>query len=673
MVSTIPLLLLAASMASEAALPRDSARSVAASGAAAAPRPVRSAHSSAALLLSNTAAAPGSTLEAALILSPDPGWHAYWRNSGDSGAAPILRWRLPEGVSVGDMRWPFPRRLKTGPLTNFGWEGEAILTVRLTLAPDVKGPLRIGLDAEWLVCQEECLPASAHLSATLLAAARPAANPDWAAVAVRAEGRYPRSGAAWRPESSASARGLTLRLSVPEGRAPPSSAEFFPYEGGVFAAAAPPAALGATLVLELPLAEETEALPARLTGIFVVDGNEAYEVDVPAGPPPAPRLVEALLLAFAGGLLLNLMPCVFPILSLKVLGFVKRAGGSPEAARAHGAAYAAGVMVFLWALAAVFLVLRAQGERLGWGFQLQSPAVVGGLCLLFIVMGAALLGAFELGAGLTRLGGLAGRDGGLWGSFASGGLAVVVATPCTAPFMGAALGAAAAMPPAAALAVFTALGAGLALPYPLLAARPGLLALLPRPGAWMETLKQGLAFPLFGTAAWLAGILARRAQAPRVGTAAWVACAAGLVWWLWSRGGRAWRGAALAAAAAAALLLRPGPPELPWRPFSPAALEEATAGNGAFVDFTADWCVTCQVNERVVLRSPKGRAVLLESGLALLKADWTERDADVTAALAELGRAGVPVYAVYRQGRPPKLLPTVLTPGLLAEGLRKED
>lgn len=641
---------------------------------AASARPVRSEHSSAALALSHASAPAGSKVEAAFILTPDRGWHAYWTNSGDSGAAPILRWALPPGASTGTTRWPFPRRLVTGPLTNFGWEGEAVLLTEVTLPAEAKGPLKIGLDAEWLVCQEECVPASARLSATLRAGPE-AAEPSWAALAARALPRLPSPGGAWNPVVAAGKRSLTLAVTPPAGRAAPAAAEFFPEEGGVFVAAARPsrAAADGRLELDLPLAEEAAGAPARVRGVVVFDQKEAVVVDVPAGTPPGPRLPEALALAFLGGLLLNLMPCVFPVLSLKVLGFVKTAGGSPRAAQAHGAAYAAGVMVFLWVLAGVFLLLRAQGARLGWGFQLQSPAVVAGLCLLFLVMGAALLGAFELGAGLTRLGGLTAGGGGLWGSFASGGLAVVVATPCTAPFMGAALGAAAAMPPASALLVFTALGAGLALPYPALAARPGLLALLPRPGAWMETLKEALAFPLLATAAWLASLLAKRAGAPWLGTAAWLACLAGFAWWAWARGGRAGRAAAVLAALAAGAVSRPGPAPLPWRPFTPAALEAALAsGRGAFVDFTADWCVSCQVNERVALAHPEGRAALTASGLTLLKADWTERDPAVTAALESLGRAGVPVYAVYRPGRPTRLLPTVLTPGLLVKGLEGE-
>lgn len=639
------------------------------------PKPVRSEHSSGALALSHAAAAPGSTVQAAFILRPDAGWHAYWLNSGDAGAPPNLRWTLPPGVTAGPTRWPFPQRQTTGPLTNFGWEGEAVLTTPLSVAAGVSGLLRVRLDADWLVCAEECVPASAAMTADFAVAPKAVAEPYWQALAARSEPRFPGSGAAWRPQAASSGKGLELRLSVPAGRARPAHAEFFPYAGAVFVAAAAPSRMlpDGRLAIDLPLAEDGVGLPPRLSGVFVIDGSEAFEVDVPAGPPPAPPLSKALLLAFVGGLLLNLMPCVFPVLSLKVLGFVKTAGGAPRAARAHGFAYAAGVMVFLWALAALFLLLRAQGARLGWGFQLQSPAVVAALCLLFLVMGAALLGAFELGAGLTRLGGLTAGGGGLWGSFASGGLAVVVATPCTAPFMGAALGAAAAMPPASAFAVFTALGAGLALPYPALAARPGLLALLPRPGAWMETLKEALAFPLFATAAWLASLLAKRAGAPGVGTAAWLACVVGFAWWAWVRGGRAGRVAALLAALAAGALLRPGPAPLPWRPFTPAALEAALAsGQGAFVDFTADWCVSCQVNERVALDHPDGRAALTASGLTLLKADWTRRDPAVTAALESLGRAGLPVYAIYRPGRPPRLLPTVLTPGLLVKGLQRE-
>jgi thiol:disulfide interchange protein DsbD len=361
---------------------------------------------------------------------------------------------------------------------------------------------------------------------------------------------------------------------------------------------------------------------------------DALFASAPPAAPPVPAAGKtgfwgALLLAFAGGLLLNLMPCVLPVLSLKVLGFVNQAHGDPAGARRHGLAYTAGVLLSFWALAGIVLALQAAGHRLGWGFQLQSPLFVGFLAALFVGLGLNMLGLFEVGASLTRLGGISAS--GLGGSFLSGGLAVLVATPCTAPFMGTALGWALAQPAAQALGVFTALGAGMALPYLALSASPALLKFVPRPGTWMITLKKGMGVLLLGTALWLGWVLARQLSA----------------------------GAAAGRAPAS-------------ETFSAERVEALRrSGRPVLVDFTAAWCLTCQVNERTTLAAPAVVKRMEALNVAFLKADWTNQDEAITRALAGFGRSGVPLVVLYPAdpAAAPLILPTILTPGLALEAL----
>ncbi|MBI4348423.1 MAG: thioredoxin family protein [Elusimicrobia bacterium] len=585
---------------------------------------MRAAHSEARLVAERVASEAGSELRLALVLKPDPGWHVYWKNAGDSGEAPILNWRS-RGLEVGPPVYPVPSRLPVGPLMNYGYAGETPLLLPARVSPEARGEARGELDAEWLVCKVECVPARGRLSARVaVGQAKP--EPSWAAVESLAAGRFPRRSEGLRARAEGSAAGHRLSVALPPGEAVPPSAYFFSEEPLVVDHAAEQrfTAKPGGFELALPAAPEAAGAPQRLRGVLALEGGPGYSVDVPVGIGGA-GLAGALGLAFLGGLLLNLMPCVLPVLSIKVLGFLEEGG---RGAKARGLAYSAGVLVSFWLIAGVLLLLRAQGQKIGWGFQLQSPAVSGALAALFAALALNLLGFFELGGRLTRLGGLVSGAGGLRGSFASGALAVVVATPCTAPFMGAALGAALALPPAAAFLIFTALGAGMSLPYAAFAAFPAGLRLLPRPGPWMTTLKRWLALPLLATSAWLLWVLGLQLGGSKAASA------------------------------------------LPWEPYSEAALERhLERGSDVFVDFTAAWCVTCQVNERFVLERGEARRALERPGLALLKADWTSRDAAITEALERLGRDGVPVYAFYSSGRPPVLLPTVLTPAAVVEAV----
>jgi thiol:disulfide interchange protein len=424
-------------------------------------------------------------------------------------------------------------------------------------------------------------------------------------------------------------------------------------------------------------------LAGALTAAAVDAPLEALET-APRGAPVQPgegarALAAALVLALAGGLILNLMPCVFPVLAIKAAGIAGAAGGR---VRAAGLAYGAGVLASLWALAAVLLVLRAGGQALGWGFQLQSAPFVAALVLLMTAVGVNLLGAYEAGIGLAARAGGADRGTGLRGAFFSGVLATALATPCTAPFMAAALGYALAQPAPAALAVFTALGLGLAAPFLLLAEVPGLATRLPRPGPWMARLRQGLAFPMLAAALWLAWVYTRQrgpdAAALLLGAA--LALAFGL--WAWGfvqRGRRALplTGVAAGGALAAVLLalaLRgggtPTPGGIAWAPWSAAAVAQHRAdGRPVFVDFTADWCLTCKVNERVALADARVARAFAAADVAALKADWTAYDPAITAALAALGRSGVPVYVYYPPGAPGRVLPELLTPGIVLRAL----
>lgn len=536
--------------------------------------PASAAHVKAALFVSGE--------DAALRLVHDPHWHTYWINPGDSGLATKL--------STGTLEFPAPERIVAGPLTSFGYSGEVHLPARLP-----KGVKTVSVT--WLECAEVCIPGKAVLTP----------KPERHELISEARARLP------RPDPSAalgaSRRGDRVILEIAD-RHP--RAEFFPFVNGAFEGARGGVAVAPTrtelTLLKAPGAPDLEAL----SGVLVRPGLPPVVVSVPVGSGGA--AARNLLLAFLGGLLLNLMPCVFPLIAIKVTSLLERPG------RGHALAYTAGVVTTFLALAGGLLAARAAGATFGWGFQLQSPWVVGALAALFVAIGLNLLGFFEVG---TRIMALGGRSGG--GAFSSGVFAVVVAAPCTAPFMGAALGWALTRPAWEALSVFAALGLGTAAPFAVLASWPSLLAFLPRPGAWMERLKHALSIPMFLTAAWL-------------------------LWVLWR------------------LLAAPAAVDPLWKVWSPEAVrEDRASGKTVFVDFTAAWCLSCQVNERVVLSRPEVKAAL-GKGVAF-KADWTDRDPVIEAELAAHGRAGVPLYIVYPKGGEAVTLPEILTPGLVLETL----
>ncbi|MFC7475338.1 protein-disulfide reductase DsbD family protein [Dankookia sp. GCM10030260] len=657
---------------------------------------IRSPRATATLVAAAAAVAPGEALELGLRLRLAPGWHTYWINPGDAGAPPEVTILVPADAEGSPIRWPTPSRIPTGPLVSFGYEGEVLLPFRMAAPGGLAAGDRLVIEAEasWLVCAEICIPEEGRFRLDLPVAANGRLDAGLAPLFTTAEAAAPRP-SPWAARAALAGTRGSLVLEG-EGLSPATvrGAVFFPTEGGLLDNAAPqPLALQdgrLTLGLTRP---EGAATPATLTGVVALTDaagvRSAYGVAAAVGGVPdsgaeALPLWQALLSAFLGGLILNLMPCVFPILAMKAMALARLSGAARAEVRAHAGSYTLGVMATFLALAGLLIALRGAGIAAGWGFQFTAPAFVAALAWLMFAVGLNLSGVYAIAGPAGAGGALAGRGGHL-GSFATGGLAVLVATPCTAPFMAAAVGTALALPAPSTLAVFAALGFGLAAPYALLGLFPGLAQRLPRPGAWMEWLRQGLAFPMYAASAWLAWVLAQQAGpdglllvlagAVLLGFAGW---ALGLAQRSAGGGrlaGRALAGIAVVAALALLPALATAPPAAageagaePWSAARVAALQ--AEGRPVFVNMTAAWCITCKVNEQLVLRSAPVQAAFAGRNLAYLKGDWTNGDAAIGALLREHGREGVPLYLVYPAGGGgPALLPQVLTEGIVLRAL----
>jgi len=643
---------------------------------------------------------PGGSNLLGLYFKLEPGWHVYWKNAGDSGEPPRIRWTLPNGVTAGPLQFPAPKRLPLGPLMDFGYENEVLYPIKLDVAPNVKsGKAVLVANVDWLVCREVCIPGKAELKLTLgLSPDKPVVivgSGEDAALMKRLASTMPHP----MPANVKTAFQPTpdgFRLGIETGRRE-STAEFFPEDQDTFANAAPqkvsPTAKG--LVLDLKKDTNLSANPKLLNGVLVLSGGRAYELAAQPGTVAEPAehdwgvMAKTSVLAFLGGLLLNLMPCVFPVLFLKGLALCQSCVEERRTLRIHGFVYALGILISFWVLVAVLLGLRAAGASLGWGFQFQSPVFLALMAGLLFFLGLSLAGQFEIGLSLTSAGGSLAAKQGYAGSFFTGVLAVIVATPCTAPFMGAAIGYALAQPAAVTFCVFTAIALGLAVPYVALTLQPAWTRLLPRPGAWMEVLRQAISVPVFATVIWLAWVLAQAYGAAVM--AALLACLLLLAIAGWFLG--RWPAKRWATAVAAVILLfvagicayAPGKlaaaPESnagqqtqqQWEPWSQDAVSRYQAqGRPVLVDFTASWCLSCQVNERVAFSQPEVRQALKSANVVLLKADWTRHDEAITQALAALDRSGVPAYALYMPGQSePRMLPEVLTPGIVIDAVSK--
>ncbi len=628
----------------------------------------------------------GTTVSLAIQMSPEPGWHGYWKNPGDSGIEPNVSWTLPRGAAAGPLEYPVPERLIVGGLMNYVYEGPYALLVKLKvpdgLAPGTPLPIRGKFD--YLVCTREiCVPESADLALDLTVSA-PGTTPTRRAVFDGFRQALPKPlGSEARFEWSSG----RFRLFVPLPAAVAGEeAYFFPLTDGALAYAAEQQVTrqGDALIIET---EAGGQQPSSVEGVLRVGDGYALSVTaipgvIPSAGAEAPGLntlaiLGALAGAVLGGLLLNIMPCVFPILSLKALSLAK-AGGDEGTARHEAIAYASGAVMICLALGAALLALRAGGAAAGWAFQLQDPRVILSLLLLVTAIALNLAGLFELPA-LTGGGRLAGR-GGIGGAFWTGALAAFVATPCTGPFMGAALGAALILPTAVALAIFAGLGLGLALPFLLLGFVPALRRRLPKPGAWMERFQRLMSVPMFLTALALAWILGRQSGVDGMALGLAAAMVLGLALWAVGqrrRRARPWVPLAPAAfAAVAAVFLIPAIAAEPARaspqnvlksePFTEARLTALQQeARPVFVYFTADWCVTCKVNEKGALERDQVAEAFAKSQVAVLVGDWTRGDAAIGRFLEKHGRSGVPLYLYYEPGKPVEILPQVLTPSRL--------
>jgi len=660
---------------------------------------VRSANTEAQLISKVTSIQPGQPVTVALRLHMDEHWHTYWQNPGDSGLATKIRWTLPVGFEAGPIQWPAPMQFELGGLMNYGYEGQIVLPVTIQTPADLKPGASVTLKAKasWLECEKECIPGKADLSLTLpVQTDPPAINAKWESLFNWATQRTP------VPDNSATLTAgddgkLLLRIADVPDAAPVyfyvSDAQTLSHTAEQKLSLDEDGAL-----LELSVSDYAQGPVTQLRGVLQV-GNTYRKIDTSvasaattsaetASAAPTVKqtisLWQSLLFAFLGGAILNLMPCVFPVLSIKILGFVNQAGQNRAKILKHGLIFGLGVVISFWILAGVLMALRAGGAQLGWGFQLQEPRFVVALAILMFIVGLNFAGVFEVGIGLMNIAGKAQAktESGYAGSFFSGVLAVVVATPCTAPFMGPAIGAALTLPTFSMAAIFTALGVGMALPYVILSAFPGWLDLLPRPGAWMETFKQVMAFAMFGATIWLVWLFGQQ-----VGGANGMLfmllglLVVGIAGWIFGR----WQSAPSRVIAVVILAIGIAVPiwsinrltsdsNLEWLVFSDATVEQLRSeGQIVFIDFTADWCLTCKFNENTVLSSKRVLDAFSEHDVALLKADWTRQDPHITAALERFGRAGVPLYVFYPSDKSaePIVLPTVITADMVIDAIKK--
>lgn len=666
-------------------------------------QPVTTAQTVSQLHSARAVVAPGEQITLLLEQRFTPGWHSYWVNAGDSGAPIEISWQAPEGVDVGPVDWPTPAMVTTGDVVTFGYADRVVYPIRVTLPQTLPTgrPLTLTADATWLVCADICIPEDALLEITLPVAAAGRDDPNWAPQLPAIRASLPQDlGLIGQTVTTGTTVRLTLEapaLTAALGSAPLSEVMFYPYRGDLIRHGPPTAVRQTSAGLEVTL-EPNAAAPDTsepLAGVLTARqgmGGPPVAVMVNGRPPSAgpsplttipdvaarPTLVSggpmlslwaALALALLGGVVLNAMPCVFPVLAVKALSFTQ--GVQSGQAQRHGLLFFAGVLGSMLLLGGLVIGLRAAGAQLGWGFQLQEPWFVAGLVVLFFLLGLNLLGLFEVGTEVQGVGATLAQRGGDVGAFFTGTLAVIAATPCLAPFMSTAVAWALGQPPLAALAVFAALGVGFALPLTLLAFAPRLQQLLPRPGAWMNRMKEGFAFLMFATAVWLLWVLS--GVGGRGALLLTLAACAALGFVVWAFGSfRGWRGRvacvalALAALAGTASVLQPTAVEraLSPQPWSVERVAELQAqGQAVFVNFTADWCVTCKVNERLALSSPRVAAAFAAGNVAYLKADWTNRGDDIASELAAHGHAGVPLYLYYAAGSEagPTVLPQALS------------
>jgi thiol:disulfide interchange protein/DsbC/DsbD-like thiol-disulfide interchange protein len=666
-----------------------------------------SAQVKATLVAAETAVQPGRPITVALRLEHQDGWHTYWSYPG-IGTATSLKWTLPAAWTAGEIQWPAPKTIKdqTGTITGNGYDGDLLLPVTLTPPADLAPGSSVLLAgaADWLMCADKCIPGKATVSLSLNVAGAPISDPIWGPKIAAVLAALPRAVPGWNLTAARSAKNILLTVAPATGTSgaglSAGDLRFFADNGLTdYAGVQRVRSDGAGgFTVRIPVATDTPADLNRLTGVLVARGSWAagatipgLRVDLPfasvtngAAPfdsePVAQGLGATLALALIGGLILNLMPCVFPVLGIKILGFVNQSGHARGKVAAHGLMFTLGVLLSFWTLAGLLAALRAGGAELGWGFQLQSSAFVFTLTAVMLVFALNLSGVFEFGLRATAVGQELQAKTGLAGTFFSGVLATVVATPCSAPFLAPALGAALSLPVVQSFAVFTAIGVGLSTPYLVLSVFPQAVKVLPRPGAWMETFKQFMAFPLYATVMYLLWVLAGQVDESALLTASLGLVLIAMAAWAYGR----WTTApglsdsrrrfgivaALVLLGAGAALGAPRPAgtdAITWEKWSPEAVAKLRAeGRIVYVDFTARWCATCQANKRLVFHDDEVLKTFAAKKIATLRADWTNQDPQITAELAAYGRSAVPFNQVWLPGKnEPAILPELLTPAIV--------
>ncbi|MDO9215502.1 MAG: thioredoxin family protein [Methylococcales bacterium] len=640
-----------------------------------------------------------------------PHWHTYWKNSGDSGLPTTIDYELPKGATVSDILWPVPEHITLGPVTNYGYSHEVILLSKLKIPSDavIGSAFAVKAKVKWLVCKEECIPQEADLQLDLPVLSAGVEGGHGSPLIANALAALPLD-SPW--QFSLHAKGEQLLLNA-KGLAQRATfikkIQFYPDEWGkvVHSAAQIQSVDGDSLQLQLKSGDAPLTQDAVLSGILAVTketGNgsitRGYSVTVPLTAAPVSDskdtaadlvLSSALLLALLGGLILNLMPCVFPVLSIKALSLIQHADKDPLHTRLHGWAYTAGIQLSFLLLGVLLIALKSGGAEIGWGFQFQSPLFVLLVAYLMFAVGLSLSGVFTIGGSIMGVGSNLANRSGYSGSFFTGVLASIVATPCTAPFMGAALGFALTQPPLIQIAVLQSLGFGLALPYLLLSHWPSLQRRLPKPGLWMERLKQGFAFPMYAASVWLVWVLAQQAGINAVAVALAGMVAIAFAAWLYEATKLSATTARFSGASVASVFLlvallggivaintlaATAQPDnvvshdQHWEAYSAARLKELrAAGKPVFVNFTAAWCISCLVNEKVALSQQTVIDTFKNGGITYLKGDWTNRDAEITHILADFDRSGVPLYLFYPAGtaEKPVILPQILTPEIVTQ------
>ncbi len=651
---------------------------------------IRGEHIQVQILSSEQSLRPGATQDFALRFQPDPHWHVYWKNPGDSGEPPRLEWKKPAGWTVSEFTWPLPERIQVGPFYNIGYEGEVLLPFQVSVPADIKGErTELEVLVKWLVCKEECIPGQQLFQWGMEVQRGSEMEPaPWRNVIEQAKKTGPRGTLQAEILESSDPKSLTLAFKMEQWPGEHKLLNFFPDEGTGLTHAPPE-----LNDQEMTLKKSNEPASHPISGLAVFvqkDGQKlGYEVTLAAAGASAQDLGMILVLAFLGGLILNIMPCVLPVLAIKVLSLVRDSGADVKKVRWGSLAYGAGVLVSFLALAGLLLLFKAGGEAVGWGFQLQSPRFMAALAILFFLMALNFLDIIQPWNALTRLGNLGQTPSGSLGHFMSGVLAVIVASPCTGPFMGVAVGSALTRSPLESLSIFAGIGLGFLSPFLALAWIPGSRRLLPKPGPWMENFRQAMAFPLLLTILWLLWVLEKQSSMQGVlwilgGFIGLAFCA-----WFWKRQERlsqafaAGLGLLMILIAAVAIHQQkraeaPAPSSSAhisndaWEPFSAAGLARLRNDGPVFVDFTAAWCVTCQVNKTLVLNRADIQEAFKAHGIRLMRADWTDYNPEITQTLESLGRQGVPVYAFYtKDASAPRLLPEVLTPDLLMQEIRQ--